>query len=414
MPTTTAEETKKSEASKDKKSELLLDSLEIKGYRCFEHLTIEKLDRVNLIVGKNNVGKTALLEALWIYALKGTSQILLEVLESRRELSEGNSVGSSNHKAFDLRPLFYKGNGSEKSSFEIGVAYDDRSQTLKIEMSWLVSEIKQLKEIDNSQVLKEEEIDNSQVLVLREYGGKPDKLLATPYVKRSYATSNNLEPLFSNEQNSNRLRSTTGFSFNSAASVLTDTLNVFIFANGLNSFDMARLWDRASILGDEQVVLTALNLIFDPQGKRIRKLNFANIYSENSERIPIINIADSNEPVSLYSLGKGMINILGIALGLVNCKAKLLLIDEIETGLHYSVLLDVWRMIFKTAREWNVQVFATTHSSDCIKAFQRAAEEDKEDEGMLIRLVRKGDKIKAVLFDEEELETVVENNIEVR
>lgn len=49
-------------------SELLLDSLEIKGYRCFEHLTIEKLGRVNLIVGKNNVGKTALLEALWIYA----------------------------------------------------------------------------------------------------------------------------------------------------------------------------------------------------------------------------------------------------------------------------------------------------------------------------------------------------------
>ncbi len=49
-------------------AKLLLDSLEIKGYRCFEHLTIEKLGRVNLIVGKNNVGKTALLEALWIYA----------------------------------------------------------------------------------------------------------------------------------------------------------------------------------------------------------------------------------------------------------------------------------------------------------------------------------------------------------
>ena len=49
-------------------AELLLDSLKIKGYRCFEHLTIEKLGRVNLIVGKNNVGKTALLEALWIWA----------------------------------------------------------------------------------------------------------------------------------------------------------------------------------------------------------------------------------------------------------------------------------------------------------------------------------------------------------
>jgi len=71
MPTTIVEKIKKTETSKDKKFELILDSLEVKGYRCFEHLTIEQLGRVNLIVGKNNVGKTALLEALWIYANKG-------------------------------------------------------------------------------------------------------------------------------------------------------------------------------------------------------------------------------------------------------------------------------------------------------------------------------------------------------
>jgi hypothetical protein len=52
MPTT-VEETEKAKIGEDKKDELLLDSLEIKGYRCFEHLTIEKLGRVNLIVGKN-------------------------------------------------------------------------------------------------------------------------------------------------------------------------------------------------------------------------------------------------------------------------------------------------------------------------------------------------------------------------
>ena len=60
----TVEEIEKTETGKDAKSKLLLNSLEIKGYCRFEHLTIEKLGRVNLIVGKNNVGKTALLEAL--------------------------------------------------------------------------------------------------------------------------------------------------------------------------------------------------------------------------------------------------------------------------------------------------------------------------------------------------------------
>ena len=65
-------------------SELLLDSLEIKGYRCFEHLTIEKLGRVNLIVGKNNVGKTALLEALWLYGTRCSIDVLLEIANNTR------------------------------------------------------------------------------------------------------------------------------------------------------------------------------------------------------------------------------------------------------------------------------------------------------------------------------------------
>ena len=83
---TTVEEIETTKTTEDKKDELLLDSLEIKGYRCFEHLTIEKLGRVNLIVGKNNVGKTALLEALWIYTRRGKIDSLLNLLYSRDEV----------------------------------------------------------------------------------------------------------------------------------------------------------------------------------------------------------------------------------------------------------------------------------------------------------------------------------------
>ena len=84
---TTVEETEKIEKGEDKKSELLLDSLEIKGYRCFEHLRIEKLGRVNLIVGRNNVGKSSLLEAVRIYIQQGKLSLLRKILESRYEIS---------------------------------------------------------------------------------------------------------------------------------------------------------------------------------------------------------------------------------------------------------------------------------------------------------------------------------------
>lgn len=87
MPTT-VEETEKAKIGEDKKDELLLDSLEIKGYRCFEHLTIEKLGRVNLIVGKNNVGKTALLEALRIYFQQGKISLFKDISYARDESSK--------------------------------------------------------------------------------------------------------------------------------------------------------------------------------------------------------------------------------------------------------------------------------------------------------------------------------------
>src|SRR5207248_10243537 len=66
---------------------LILNSLEIKNFRGFRHLQIERLGRVNLIVGKNNVGKTSLLEALRLYASRAsTPTFIWEILSTRNEI----------------------------------------------------------------------------------------------------------------------------------------------------------------------------------------------------------------------------------------------------------------------------------------------------------------------------------------
>jgi AAA15 family ATPase/GTPase len=132
------------------------------------------------------------------------------------------------------------------------------------------------------------------------------------------------------------------------------------------------------------------------------------------DRIPIVRIAGMNEPIPLRSLGDGMQRMLGIALALVNAKDGVLLVDEVENGLHYTILPQLWRLIFETARRLNVQVFATSHSWECIQAFQQAAEEDTESEGLLIRLQLKGEEIVAVVVDEEHLGIATSERIEVR
>lgn len=107
---------------------------------------------------------------------------------------------------------------------------------------------------------------------------------------------------------------------------------------------------------------------------------------------------------------------MSIGLGLAGGEDGLTLIDEIENGIHYSAQPKLWRMIFETAQELDVQVFATTHSYDCVQAFQQVSGEHEE-EGMLISLRRKRsdpEEIVAVPIEEEELEYAVETHTDVR
>jgi hypothetical protein len=184
----------------------------------------------------------------------------------------------------------------------------------------------------------------------------------------------------------------------------------FVRLGGLEGFALTRLWDEIDLTDKQDDVKKALRII----DSKIQDISFIGYPKGVDNRVPVARVTGINEPVPLGSMGEGMNRLLGVILALVNCRDGLLLIDEIESGLHYSVLTDIWRLIFRIARELNVQVFATTHSSDCVQAFERAAEEDKEEEGMLIRLERQGEKIAARVIDERLLGIATKSEIEVR
>lgn len=113
-------------------------------------------------------------------------------------------------------------------------------------------------------------------------------------------------------------------------------------------------------------------------------------------------------------MGDGVNRILGMILSLVSARNGLLLIDEVENGVHYSVQGKLWELIFREAHRLNVQVFATTHSWDCIEAFQQAAQEDEHEEAALVRLNANEDRVSATIFSEQELSVVTRQQIEVR
>lgn len=113
-------------------------------------------------------------------------------------------------------------------------------------------------------------------------------------------------------------------------------------------------------------------------------------------------------------MGDGVNRVFGIALGLILSRGGALLLDEVENGLHHSVQDQVWEATFALAEQFDVQVFATTHSWDAVVAFQAAANQSDSD-GLLYRLEREADgAIYAERYTEEEVAVAAEQQVEVR
>jgi hypothetical protein len=117
-------------------------------------------------------------------------------------------------------------------------------------------------------------------------------------------------------------------------------------------------------------------------------------------------------PVSL--MGEGVRRLLSILLAIINTPGGVVLIDEIENGLHYSVMKDVWKAIAMAARRMDGQVLASTHSWECIQAAHHAFLESKPYELRYFRLDRVGDQIAVKSLDENSLTRIESTDLEIR
>lgn len=348
--------------------DLLLNSLEIKGYRGFEHLTVDRLGRVNLVVGKNSVGKTALLEALYFYA-RPTRGSLAWISRSRKERSDAPEFLGPKIKTEDLEAFRYL-------FLERPV---EKLNSATFQVSPVLSINPRLHPSFMARALLGFDLETSQPIL---------------------AISDGVNELIDYDKSLDGLFRGDGMPLGSRPLPPCE----FVGMDRLDMAAMAKLWEAITLTKFEDDLNNALRIVIPS----LERINFT------GSGIPIAKVDGLQGPFPLGSISEGANRMLGIVLALVNCPNGIVLIDEIEVGLHYSVLLDVWRLVFRTARELNVQVFVTTHSSDCILAFQRAAAENTQDEGLLIRLVQRNGQVRAIVFGGDELEIVAQDQIEVR
>jgi AAA domain, putative AbiEii toxin, Type IV TA system/AAA domain len=387
----------------------MLESLAIHGFRTFDHLQIERLGRVNLIVGKNNVGKTTLLEALRLYAGRGAPSLILSILHDHDEVRRETAMSSGPMDVYRLafgeervrlavENLFHGRHALANGVAHIGIGPSRMSvERVQIALEWFEErevEGQRRRSVvasDRKEIAEDPRLAlTSQYADLRKFILPVDEMdLSLSAGERAYRSPGWLQ----------------------ADALKKVELRVsYLPADGLQPEQSVHFWDNIALTDLEEQVLAAIQII-EPEAQRISQVGDP---LNPQGRVFVVKLPGLDRPVPLRSMGDGMRRVLGIALALVNAQGGMLLVDEFENGLHYTVQPEVWRLIFAVAHRLNVQVFATTHSWDCLEAFQEAANANEEVEGQLIRLERKKDKLRVVPFDEEDLAVVASRHIEVR
>lgn len=128
------------------------------------------------------------------------------------------------------------------------------------------------------------------------------------------------------------------------------------------------------------------------------------------------DLNDLSKSLPISSMGEGLRRILSLMLVIATTEDGIVLVDEIENGLHHSIHVEVWKAIAEAAGNYNVQVFATTHSYEMIMAAHEAFQGKNARDFHLYRLGRSRDskEIRAVSYDKETLDAAIEVGFEVR
>jgi len=127
-----------------------------------------------------------------------------------------------------------------------------------------------------------------------------------------------------------------------------------------------------------------------------------------------VKLRGLEEPVPIGSLGEGTWRMLALAISIVSAQNGVLLVDEIDIGLHHTVIASMWRFVADVAREFGVQVFATTHSQDCVRALATICRDNVRDNSEITLQRLDVSSNKTVAYNEAEIIALASNRIEAR
>jgi len=362
----------------------MYNSFRIENFRCFKSLELEEIKSVNLIGGKNNSGKTVILEALFLHGGAYNPDLTLRINTFR-----GFGVVDVDFKNLEVSPwdsMFHNFDNTKEISLDATFkdlnfrqvhfrVIRDRNELLQIEN--LISKFDPGEKDFNlapglAEVLEVESVEQDQEETFYMIFDQKGKRIR-PYPKSLPF------PI------------------------------VFEHCKLSASTELKELSERFSSLQidkQENVLINALKTI-EP---RLKDITVVQLGKEGF----LFGDIGAKKRVPLHLMGAGMVNLANYVLAIWSASNGVVLIDELENGFHHSVLPDVWKIIKKTAKKFNTQVFVATHSFENIMAAHNTFSKDKKYDFKFYRIEQGKLESRAVGYSQTTLELAIKNKFEVR
>ena len=352
----------------------IINSLDIKNFKCLKNFHIENLKPITLLSGKNNAGKTTLLDAIY-FANKINKPDMLIKLHNTRGI-----------KLNQLTPENLWGDFFYDRNLELSCHIDEYIAGKKHS---LLIQTKNNNDSSNLQLKTSENVISSV--------NYPSLLADVSFedVRGRVITSITGDSSINQNVNGNLK----AFSFPNV---------IYLDTHKSYNLNIIEYFGKIDIEGKTNQIVEVLKII-EPTIKELSVVVIGGV----SQIFALTN--NSSRKIPLKSMGDGLNRLLEMIITVIANPNSIILIDEIENGFHYSIHKDLWKVLGKAVLSANSQLIATTHSYECISSSMMATKEsDFSDKFEYIRIDKENDDFLLNYYNDKLLDNAVQNEVEVR
>jgi AAA15 family ATPase/GTPase len=354
----------------------VINSIFLDNYKQFQKFEINGLKRINILSGENNTGKTSILEAIFMFYDRGSPDFTLKQFGWR-------GVHAIELNAESLwQPLFFNFDLSN----EITIKINDNGNEEKVIYQHLEN-FNTMLEINPTNTSKNQTFLSGNTIT--------ESLKCIYFYKKKRKSESNLFI------NSGQL----SMNIDGLQKAKKKVVFIHSSARGSSSSDSEKLGkvDVESGLNE----ITEYLKIIEP------KLTSLSIVPHGQQSL-IYGDIGLKRKIPIYYMGEGISKLLAILVTIATTKNGIICLDEIENGIHYSLFPKIWKMIDIMAKNYNCQLFITTHSRDVLQGLNKYYKNSTIKDVSFVRLDLVRGSIIPKMYDSSMLLTAMEREWELR